>query len=608
VALPPWLFVIKWDLPSDQSSSKKPVNPPKFTLQHSIQPSYSSASKGRFAQIQNVDCRPIPSKKVRTVAYCRITEKISDTLFPSFCRYSPLHRNVDSLIPQPELCAFQGSSKSFGTLFSYGYVDLGKTPQNYCFQSSCASAALDEWLHAYPSGKLLTTLMLNAIKLRLLLLGITIGVLGVLIGWAAYTSWNEVANLQEHFNTRHLRGFEIADHIQSTVLLLNNSIIAYELKKEPSQLKEFFNTSSALNAWIDQQHQHLVSPRERELLDRIDLAYDGFLATATNNISSARPEKGEEVLKTMSDVVKASLVMLDLGYQLEDAHRQSLEAILLQSQKSVSRLQTVIFLSLFLLLASVIWSSITVYREMITPLQRKLIASDAIIERQEKLASLGMLAAGVAHEIRNPLTAIKARLFTLEQNIPSEAPEYEDALVIGKEINRLEKIVKAVLQFARPAEPAFKTVQIEPTIREIQQLLRPELEKKGVGLAIGEIDSTPINADPEQLKQVLINLVQNASESINGGGSIRIQTRKGHDVIRGQYRKTLSIQIQDTGKGISPEVEKRLFDPFFSTKEGGTGLGLAIAARIVEKHSGELQYRSEQNHGTTFSIVLPAAA
>lgn len=439
-------------------------------------------------------------------------------------------------------------------------------------------------------------------------LAAAIAILGALIGWAAYSSWREVASLQEHFSTRHLRSFEIADHLQSTVLELNNSIIAYELKRDPKQLAEFFKTSAALNVWIDQQRLVLTSPREREVLDHIDKAYDGFLNTATNQVRSASHETPEITLGRISSVVRASLVMLELGYQLEDAHRQSLEQILVASQLSVSHLQRVIFLSLFLLLASVIWSSVTVYREMITPLQLKLVASHVIIERQEKLASLGMLAAGVAHEIRNPLTAIKARLFTLQQNLSPTAAEYEDSTVIGNEINRLERIVKAVLQFARPAEPAFSVLGVVPIITEVHKLLEPELRRKGVELRLEEIDPSPVKIDPEQIKQVLINLVQNAAESIEQGGVVRIRARRSHDVLRGQYGKSLRIEVQDTGRGISAEVEKRLFDPFFSTKEGGTGLGLAIAARIIEKHSGELQYRPNTERGVTFSIILPGAA
>ena len=105
---------------------------------------------------------------------------------------------------------------------------------------------------------------------------------------------------------------------------------------------------------------------------------------------------------------------------------------------------------------------------------------------------------------------------------------------------------------------------------------------------------------------MLINLVQNAADSIEKNGAITLRTRAGNERLGGQSQPAVILEVEDTGKGISSEVEKRLFDPFFSTKEGGTGLGLAIAARIVQKHGGTLQFRTQLNHGTTFGIVLPA--
>src|SRR5437899_2811702 len=154
-------------------------------------------------------------------------------------------------------------------------------------------------------------------------------------------------------------------------------------------------------------------------------------------------------------MITVAIQLLDLGYKLEDAHREVLEGFLTPSQKSVSLLQRVIFGSLFVLLGLAIWLSVIVYREMIWPLRMQLVESRTIIERQEKLASLGVLAAGVAHEIRNPLTAIKARLFTLQKMLKPDSSESEDAAVIGDEINRLERIVRDVLQFARPGDPKF---------------------------------------------------------------------------------------------------------------------------------------------------------
>jgi signal transduction histidine kinase len=250
---------------------------------------------------------------------------------------------------------------------------------------------------------------------------------------------------------------------------------------------------------------------------------------------------------------------------------------------------------------------VVVYGELIAPLQVRLIESQALAERHEKLASLGMLAAGVAHEIRNPLTAIKAWLFIQQKHLKPGTPEHDDAEIIGQEISRLERIVKDVLLFARPSEPDFEIVSADQPLREVQTLLGPGLEKSKIRLLLGNSVSARIRIDPQQIKQVLINLVQNAAESIGENGQIALQVRLDTKRLGESPTQVVILEVADTGKGIPPEVEKRLFDPFFTTKESGTGLGLSIAARIVEKHGGALQYQTSLNRGTTFGIVLPQA-
>jgi signal transduction histidine kinase len=249
-----------------------------------------------------------------------------------------------------------------------------------------------------------------------------------------------------------------------------------------------------------------------------------------------------------------------------------------------------------------------IYRDLIAPLRVKLVESQALVERQEKLASLGMLAAGVAHEIRNPLTAIKAWLFIQQKQLRAGTAEYDDAQIIAGEINRLERIVKDVLLFGRPSEPHFVTIRAEEPLRDVQSLLGPELQKSNISLAFENSVKAEIRADPQQIKQVLINLVQNAAESIGHHGTVTLRAREGVKRLAERERNVVILEVADNGKGIPPEVEKRLFDPFFTTKDTGTGLGLSIAARIVQMHGGALQYQTQVSRGTTFGIVLPASS
>jgi signal transduction histidine kinase len=246
------------------------------------------------------------------------------------------------------------------------------------------------------------------------------------------------------------------------------------------------------------------------------------------------------------------------------------------------------------------------FRAFIAPLRVQLSASQELVERQEKLASLGVLAAGVAHEIRNPLTAIKFRLFSLKKALPPELEDNEDVATIHNEVNRLERIVKDFLQFARPSEPELADVAVEELLQATQFLLREELGKRGIQLQIEGQPAGRLRADRQQMRQVLINLIQNAAESIERpGGTITLRAREGAARLRDGSEPVVMIEVTDTGNGIPPGAEQRIFDPFFSTKENGSGLGLPIAARIVEKHGGSIHYVTQPNRGTTFSIVLP---
>ncbi|MFM1769587.1 MAG: hypothetical protein RJA22_2116 [Verrucomicrobiota bacterium] len=261
--------------------------------------------------------------------------------------------------------------------------------------------------------------------------------------------------------------------------------------------------------------------------------------------------------------------------------------------------------------------AVLLYRGLIAPLQERLRQSQRVIERQEKLSSLGVLAAGIAHEIRNPLTSIRVRLFTQQALLKPGSEEHEDNVFLTGEIARLERIVKDFLAFARPADPQPAPLPASRPLREVAPLLAPELRKSGIVLREEYLADPVVQADAGQIKQVLINLVRNAADAITGTtgaspatgpaerGTITLRTRTEIRRRRGGSASWAILEVADTGPGIPPEVQGRLFDPFFTTKASGTGLGLSMALRIVEKHGGLLEYSTAPGRGTLFRIVLP---
>jgi signal transduction histidine kinase len=448
--------------------------------------------------------------------------------------------------------------------------------------------------------------MSDGIKIRLTAFTLAIAGMVALIAWTAHSSWRRTGELRERLTSVQLYSFQIAEHFQKTILELNNVIMRYGAYHEESDWARFQRTSKALDLWIDEQRPILSSEKEKALLDQINAAYDDYMAAGRQMAAKAN-SRGQTATPLMDfeGFEAQSQRILHLAFQLAVAHRQSMDSFLTASNKSLSYLRFLILASLALLLLAGGGLAAVVYRELLAPLRIKLVQSQALMERQEKLASLGMLAAGVAHEIRNPLTAIKAWLFMEQKQLRPGTPEFADAEIISNEINRLERIVKDVLLFARPSEPQFKVVPAEQPLRQVQQLFAPQLARTNIQLHLESGPIAQIRIDPQQFQQVLINLIQNAAESIEQSGVIALRVREGSRQLGQRLAEVVILEVADTGKGITSEVEKRLFDPFFTTKESGTGLGLSIAARIVEKHGGALQYQTQVNHGTVFGVVLP---
>jgi signal transduction histidine kinase/putative methionine-R-sulfoxide reductase with GAF domain len=225
--------------------------------------------------------------------------------------------------------------------------------------------------------------------------------------------------------------------------------------------------------------------------------------------------------------------------------------------------------------------------------------TEAQLIRSEKLAALGQLAAGIAHEIRNPLTSINILIHSLTENLPSGTSHREDLQVIEEEIHRINEIVDQFLRFAKPAPPLLEKGDVISIFEETLQLLRPQIEKQRIIVQKEFQPLLPILMDREQMKQVILNLLLNAVQAMPKGGYLAL---KGHIPEDDQWIK---LSIQDSGVGIPGEDMNKLFDPFFSTKEGGIGLGLSIAHRIIDQHHGKIEVESAPGKGTLFTLWLP---
>jgi signal transduction histidine kinase len=227
----------------------------------------------------------------------------------------------------------------------------------------------------------------------------------------------------------------------------------------------------------------------------------------------------------------------------------------------------------------------------------RLRQRDREVRRAEQLAAIGQLAAGMAHEIRNPLTSIKMLIQAAGED-DRGGLRAEDLSVIEREIRRVERLLRTFLEYARPSRPAKAPINPANIISETLELTRGRANKQHVQVRFDPpFKSITVDADPSQLRQVLINLVLNALDAMPGGGSLSIELS-----ATGPW---LEVHVADTGAGIADEIRPRLFEPFASTKDTGLGLGLVICRRIVEDHGGTIVASSPPGGGARFTIRLP---
>ncbi|MBN1102744.1 MAG: HAMP domain-containing protein [Deltaproteobacteria bacterium] len=226
--------------------------------------------------------------------------------------------------------------------------------------------------------------------------------------------------------------------------------------------------------------------------------------------------------------------------------------------------------------------------------------------RSEKLISLGRLTAGVAHEVRNPLNAMKGAVVYMQRRRPGDSLVQEYTQLVSEEIDRLNRVVTEFLYLAKEANPALVPTDLNKLILATQSLLATDAKEKGISFRNRLEPSLPtIHIDPQQIEQVLVNLVINAMDAMPEGGELRIGSALRKGAKAQKANGFVQVTLADTGIGISSENLQSIFDPFFSTKEAGTGIGLPLSLGIVEAHGGTIRVRSQENKGTTVIIELP---
>jgi signal transduction histidine kinase len=436
-------------------------------------------------------------------------------------------------------------------------------------------------------------------------------------------------------------GLQAAEELETALVRQKGLTTYYFLDGNPDWLSQLEELNESFHTWLRKARHSAQTDSERSILNQIESEYLRYIFARDQVIQLYQAGKREAGAQRHWDVRKQFFAIQTLCDQYKAIHNEQIRQARTESGAQTRMLKVMTLaalpsvLVLGILLAYILLNQIlkpirilsmeTGGMEMDRPLPREMTALrqrvHSLIEnvdqtqselqqsrehllQTEKLAMVGKLAAGVAHTIRNPLTSVNMRLFSLERSLKLSQTQQEDFEVISEEVRHIDTIVQNFLEFARPPKLKIQNISPSEVVDMALQLLRHRLESYGVQVELDRPHRPPkIDADPEQLKEVLINLLVNGCEALVGeGGLIVIREEEG---VAEPLGRVVVIRVKDNGPGIPKSVRNKIFQPFFSTKEEGTGLGLSIAYRIVEEHGGWLSFKSKEGEGTTFTITLP---
>jgi signal transduction histidine kinase len=229
------------------------------------------------------------------------------------------------------------------------------------------------------------------------------------------------------------------------------------------------------------------------------------------------------------------------------------------------------------------------------------------MKRADRLASIGEMAAGIAHEIKNPLAGIAGVIQVLKRDLPADDARRMVLDEVLSQVERMDKAVRNLLSFARPPEPKMTMVDVNEVINKLLDFLSPQFAKAGITAERRLAAGLPwVVLDPDLMQQALLNIALNAIKAMPEGGRLTIETRT--RPASSDKSGGITILFSDTGQGVAAENLSRIFSPFFTTRQQGTGLGLSITQRIVEQHHGDISVRSDPGRGAVFTINLPLPA
>lgn len=430
---------------------------------------------------------------------------------------------------------------------------------------------------------------------RIIVSFLVIAILLILVGYLSSLTTKNLQKVSRAIMKENVSSLKAAEELELALLNQKGMVSSYFLDGNISWLQSLEERKKDFEEWFNNAQGVALTDGEKKILqDIMDLykVYDNQRNRAIRLYNMGNTAEAKRIL--LNDM-KNSVESL---YQRCEGLILANEALIAKAEVSSRKESTAMTNLIWGMIIAVLCLGIFMGFLIARKINDRLIYS-------AKMASLGQLSANIAHEIRNPLTSIKMRLYSLEKALKDDIDTKEDISVISEEINRMENTVRDFLDFARPAQPNLQKCDINQILEGTINLISPKADSQNIKLQKNfDAALAEPRADKEQIRQAFLNILLNSIEAMPDGGILEITTAKTSDK---RLNSVLEIKIKDTGVGMSPDVKRRLFEPFLTTKSEGAGLGLFIASRIIQMHRGTIEVESQVGKGTVMSVKLPLA-
>ena len=458
---------------------------------------------------------------------------------------------------------------------------------------------------------------------------------GVVMIWYTFQMQHLLTDITE----KNLAASQAASALETALVNQKGFVTYYFLDGNPEWLDQFDQTRQEFKKRLNDARFLAQNEHQMTAVGQIELQFENYMRVKDQVIAYYKQGDRERGAKLHRQVREQFEQILSLCEDYKNSQTESIRHAQAKHAREARRLRYIALMAVILSAGLVILISWIIARQIIRPIailldsatqrvhidrsgnmvsalsnsvhglirntdqiQQELEKSREHLVHAEKLAMVGKLAAGMAHSIRNPFTSVKMRLFSLNRSLKLTATQKEDFEVISQEIKHIDTIVQNFLEFSRPPKLIMQRVSPSTIVDTTLQLLAHRLKSYNANVRLVRKTQLPrVVADPEQIKEVLVNIMINACEAMVEGGTITIE----EEVNGTRHSGQVCIRITDSGPGISPADSEKIFLPFFTTKDDGTGLGLSIAKRIMDEHGGTLFQSSPAGGGACFAMTLP---